>query len=74
MMAWVHAFFTNATWAHPADMMEMYADAESRGGVLEPEGTIEIKFRKEELVCGGGNHNMGWKEELVCGGDYHNMG
>jgi hypothetical protein len=31
-------------------MMEMYADAESRGGVLEPEGTIEIKFRKEELV------------------------
>jgi len=25
------------------DMMEMYADEESRGGVLEPEGTVEIK-------------------------------
>ncbi|XP_006151548.1 acetyl-CoA carboxylase 2 isoform X2 [Tupaia chinensis] len=30
--------------------MEMYADKESRGGVLEPEGTVEIKFRKKELV------------------------
>lgn len=38
--------------SRPSDMMEMYADAESRGGVLEPEGTIEIKFRKEELVRG----------------------
>ncbi len=25
--------------------MEMYADNESRGGVLEPEGTVEIKYR-----------------------------
>lgn len=33
-----------------ADMMEMYADAEARGGVLEPEGTVEIKFRKPEQV------------------------
>jgi hypothetical protein len=32
------------------DMMEMYADAEARGGVLEPEGTVEIKFRKPEQV------------------------
>jgi hypothetical protein len=31
-------------------MMEMYADAEARGGVLEPEGTVEIKFRKPEQV------------------------
>uniref|UniRef100_A0AAY5F689 acetyl-CoA carboxylase n=1 Tax=Electrophorus electricus TaxID=8005 RepID=A0AAY5F689_ELEEL len=30
--------------------MEMYADKESRGGVLEPEGTVEIKFRKKDLV------------------------
>ncbi|XP_004636404.1 acetyl-CoA carboxylase 2 [Octodon degus] len=30
--------------------IEMYADKESRGGVLEPEGTVEIKFRKKELV------------------------
>lgn len=31
------------------EMMEMYADENSRGGVLEPEGTVEIKFRKEAL-------------------------
>ncbi|XP_038054037.1 acetyl-CoA carboxylase-like isoform X2 [Patiria miniata] len=30
--------------------MEMYADQESRGGVLEPEGTVEIKFRKKDQV------------------------
>ncbi|XP_056677579.1 acetyl-CoA carboxylase 2 isoform X2 [Monodelphis domestica] len=30
--------------------MEMYADKESRGGVLEPEGTVEIKFRKKDLI------------------------
>eukprot|EP00730_Choanoeca_flexa_P002935 TRINITY_DN11234_c0_g1_i1.p1 TRINITY_DN11234_c0_g1~~TRINITY_DN11234_c0_g1_i1.p1 ORF type:complete len:1256 (+),score=364.96 TRINITY_DN11234_c0_g1_i1:514-3768(+) len=29
-----------------ADMMEMYADPESRGGVLEPEGLVSIKFRR----------------------------
>ncbi|KAL1273892.1 hypothetical protein QQF64_026706, partial [Cirrhinus molitorella] len=30
--------------------MELYADRESRGGVLEPEGTVEIKFRRKDLV------------------------
>ncbi|KAF4112774.1 hypothetical protein G5714_005319 [Onychostoma macrolepis] len=30
--------------------MELYADRESRGGVLEAEGTVEIKFRKKVLV------------------------
>ncbi|XP_049645344.1 acetyl-CoA carboxylase 2 [Suncus etruscus] len=30
--------------------MEMYADKESRGGVLEPEGTVEIKFRQKDLT------------------------
>uniref|UniRef100_H0V3L2 acetyl-CoA carboxylase n=1 Tax=Cavia porcellus TaxID=10141 RepID=H0V3L2_CAVPO len=30
--------------------IEIYADKESRGSVLEPEGTVEIKFRKKELV------------------------
>lgn len=30
--------------------MEMYADPESRGGVLEPEGTVEIKFRARDLL------------------------
>jgi acetyl-CoA carboxylase/biotin carboxylase 1 len=29
-----------------SDMMEMYADPESRGGVLEPEGIVSIKFRE----------------------------
>lgn len=32
------------------NFMEMYADPQSRGGVLEPEGTVEIKFRRRELV------------------------
>ncbi|XP_062445705.1 acetyl-CoA carboxylase 2 [Rhea pennata] len=30
--------------------VELYADKESRGGILEPEGTVEIKFRKKDLV------------------------
>ncbi|XP_056295787.1 acetyl-CoA carboxylase 1 isoform X3 [Pseudoliparis swirei] len=30
--------------------MEMYADRNSRGGVLEPEGTVEIKFRRKDLI------------------------
>ncbi|XP_035827708.1 acetyl-CoA carboxylase isoform X2 [Aplysia californica] len=31
------------------DYMEMYADSLSRGGVLEPEGTVEIKFRRKDV-------------------------
>ncbi|KAI1309415.1 Acetyl-CoA carboxylase [Halotydeus destructor] len=30
--------------------MEMYADPDARGGVLEPEGTVEIRFRQKDLV------------------------
>ncbi|XP_072289677.1 acetyl-CoA carboxylase isoform X3 [Eucyclogobius newberryi] len=30
--------------------MEMYADRESRGGVLEAEGTVEIKYRRKDLL------------------------
>ena len=30
--------------------MEMYADLESRGGVLEPEGIVGIKYRKEKQL------------------------
>ncbi|KAI9011227.1 acetyl-CoA carboxylase [Gaertneriomyces semiglobifer] len=33
------------------DMMEMYAEEESRGGVLEPEGIVEIKFRRAQMVA-----------------------
>ncbi|KXT08481.1 hypothetical protein AC579_4424 [Pseudocercospora musae] len=31
-------------------MMEMYADEEARGGVLEPEGIVGIKYRKERQL------------------------
>ena len=30
--------------------MEMYADEEARGGVLEPEGIVGIKFRKDKQL------------------------
>lgn len=33
------------------DMMEMYADEESRAGVLEPEGMVGIKYRKDKLIA-----------------------
>ncbi|KAI9819078.1 MAG: acetyl-coenzyme-A carboxylase [Phylliscum demangeonii] len=32
------------------DLMEMYADEESRGGVLEPEGLINIKYRLDKQL------------------------
>ncbi|KAG9291426.1 hypothetical protein G9A89_021845 [Geosiphon pyriformis] len=31
--------------------MEMYADTKSRAGVLEPEGIVEIKFRRPQLLA-----------------------
>ncbi|RHZ27040.1 hypothetical protein DYB31_000172 [Aphanomyces astaci] len=34
-----------------ADVMEMYADPQGRGGVLEPAGLIEIKYRKPALLA-----------------------
>ncbi|TPX55246.1 acetyl-CoA carboxylase [Powellomyces hirtus] len=33
------------------DMMEMYAEEQSRGGVLEPQGIVEIKFRRPQMVA-----------------------
>ncbi|KAI5963567.1 ACC1 [Candida pseudojiufengensis] len=33
------------------DMMEMYADVDSRGGVLEPEGMVGIKYRRDKLLA-----------------------
>ncbi|CAK0731625.1 hypothetical protein CVIRNUC_000020 [Coccomyxa viridis] len=33
-----------------ADQVEMYADPIARGGVLEPEGIVEIKFRVPDLL------------------------
>lgn len=33
-----------------SDQMEMYADKESRAGVLEPEGMVGIKYRREKLL------------------------
>ncbi|GAA6021680.1 hypothetical protein JCM10207_008111 [Rhodosporidiobolus poonsookiae] len=32
-------------------MMEMYADETARAGVLEPEGIVEIKLRKDKLIA-----------------------
>ena len=32
------------------DQMEMYADEDSRGGVLEPEGIVGIKYRREKQL------------------------
>ncbi|CAI4048673.1 acetyl-CoA carboxylase HFA1 SKDI_13G3370 [Saccharomyces kudriavzevii IFO 1802] len=32
------------------EQMEMYADLESRGGVLEPDGVVSIKYRKEKMI------------------------
>ena len=32
------------------DTMEMYADVEARGGVLEPEGIIGIKYKKDKQL------------------------
>ena len=32
------------------EMMEMYADADARGGILEPPGICEVKFRKPDLL------------------------
>lgn len=34
-----------------SDMMEMYADVESRAGVLEPEGMVGIKYRRDKLLA-----------------------
>ncbi|KAL8999914.1 MAG: hypothetical protein Q9169_001320 [Polycauliona sp. 2 TL-2023] len=33
-----------------AEYMEMYADEDARGGILEPEGIVNIKFRKERQL------------------------
>ena len=33
------------------DTMEMYADVDARGGVLEPEGIIGIKYRKDKQLA-----------------------
>ncbi|KAK6460286.1 acetyl-coenzyme-A carboxylase [Scheffersomyces coipomensis] len=32
------------------EMMEMYADVEARGGVLEPEGMVSIKYKRDKLL------------------------
>ena len=34
------------------DVMEMYADEDSRGGILEPAGIVEVKFRAKQRVTG----------------------
>ncbi|ELU03368.1 hypothetical protein CAPTEDRAFT_150877 [Capitella teleta] len=49
------------------DHMEMYADQDARGGVLEPEGTVAIKFRRPDLektMCRLDDQCRRLKEEL----------
>jgi len=33
-----------------SDMMEMYCDEQGRGGVLEPNGTVEVKYKEKDLI------------------------
>lgn len=33
------------------EVMEMYADKDARGGVLEPEGIVEIKYRRDKVLA-----------------------
>ncbi|KAL9647632.1 hypothetical protein ABK040_015123 [Willaertia magna] len=33
------------------DVMEMFADTKSKGGILEASGIVEIKYRKQELIA-----------------------
>ena len=33
-----------------APQMEMYADVDARAGVLEPEGIVEIKMRRDKIL------------------------
>jgi acetyl-CoA carboxylase/biotin carboxylase 1 len=33
-----------------AEQMEMYADVEARAGVLEPEGVVEIRMRRDKIL------------------------
>lgn len=30
--------------------IEMYADPEARGGVLEPEGTVEVRYKHKDMA------------------------
>merc|ERR1719335_1787733 len=32
------------------EKMEMYADVESRGGILEPPGIVEVKYKAEHQI------------------------
>jgi acetyl-CoA carboxylase/biotin carboxylase 1 len=43
--------------------METFADPCARGGVLEPEGVVEIKFRKPDLIKAMHRLALGWAYE-----------
>eukprot|EP00127_Corallochytrium_limacisporum_P002994 Clim_evm41s144 gene=Clim_evmTU41s144 len=34
-----------------SEMMEMYAAEDSRGGILEPSGIVEIKFKRRDIIA-----------------------
>ena len=49
----VNLFFAVSAFClyrRPPQVMEMYADVESRGGILEPPGICEVKFRAADQV------------------------
>lgn len=46
-----HCRHTTHTAQINRSMVEMYADPSARGGVLEPEGIVEIKFRTPDLLA-----------------------
>lgn len=50
-----HAELRGGAWAVLDSLinprrMEMYADPEARGGVLEPEGIVEVRYKDKDLV------------------------
>ena len=54
------------------DCMEMYADPAGRGGVLEPAGTVAVKFRAADMQKAA--HRLdpllqGWDKELQAGSE-----
>ncbi|XP_054153729.1 acetyl-CoA carboxylase-like isoform X3 [Oppia nitens] len=45
--------------------MNMFADPDGRGGVLEPEGTVEIRFRQKDLIKTMHRCDNGCKDLLI---------
>lgn len=44
----------------------MYADKESRGGILEPPGICEVKFRAQDQVSAMHRCEIAWLKRLAA--------